>query len=120
MAERLLKGLEAARATQRAAFEREGVRVDADKWIWPGAAPDCEVYLHQEAERLAAGCATTQAAYERVVRKLMDRDEQGNAGPFLHLAAVKEALGCLIPEALHKDLDARVAKGLILGVGSPG
>lgn len=111
LADRLLKGLEAVRATQRAALQRGGVNIDADKWIWPGGAPGCERLLRVEAERLVAESGVSSSDADRVVRKLLDRDEQGSAGPFLHVAAVKEALGCLIPEGLHKTLDARVANG---------
>ena len=111
-AEDLLTGLTAVRATQRAALEREGVNVDGDTWCWPGGKPNCEKLLQSEAVRLAAGSEGVQRCYEAVVQKLLDRQADGSAGTYLHLAAVEEALGCLIPEELHKKLDGRIAKGV--------
>ncbi|MCP4035820.1 MAG: hypothetical protein GY733_02695, partial [bacterium] len=120
MAETLLDGLRAVRAAQRRSLAAEGLRVDEDTWLWPGGPPNCEAALTREAERVAGGSATALAAHMRVVEKLLDRvGEDGSPGPFLHLAAVQEALGCLIPESLHDKLDGQAARRA-KGVGERG
>lgn len=116
-AEALLKKLRAAREKQRGRLlntgrraYRPGGKPDHDAYLWDGE-PDYAAFLLDAAKDLggtAEDVASETAAYERVKDKLLSD---------LHMPAVKEALGALIPELLHWSLDDPKKRGKKKGFG---
>jgi len=109
MAASLLRRLEVKAQRQRDSLEGQGLRVDGDTWLWPDGEPNYESMLVGEARAFACGDDVCLQEYLAVVDKLLDRHLSEEERP-LHVAAVKEALGCLIPEALHQKCDRAAAK----------
>ena len=108
----LLKNLEAVREDQRAKLKNTGRRAylsasrpDRDAYLW-GNEPDYVALLDDAARTLGGTCAGNVdaeiAAYRRVKDKLLTD---------LHMPAVKEALGALIPEWLHWSQDDPKRRG---------
>lgn len=102
-AEELLKGLRAKGQMQRSAISQTGKPCDEDAHIWPHGEPPFDKMLAAEVQELAGGDASRKAFLLGVADRL--RGE-------LHMPAVREALGCLIPEGLHPRLDGKKAKGV--------
>ena len=71
-------------------------------WLWPGEQPNLEVVLAEEARACGGDDPSSVAMHEQVARRLL--------GP-LHEAAVREALGCLIPEELDPVWDGQRRQG---------
>jgi len=72
-----------------------GRPTDMNAYFWE-EEPDCRNLLEEAADELGATCEAERQAYRSVVDRLLND---------LHMPAVKEALGILIPEDLHDDLD---------------
>ncbi len=120
-AERLLKKLEVAREEQRASLKYTGRRAylpsgknDDDAFLWDGE-PDYRDLLFSAANELAAS-ASDPAADLDMARRVADRllaPTRINDGTevYLHLPAVQEALGALIPEWLHPSQDDPKRRG---------
>ena len=94
----MLQRVEVRRRLQEQRLRGSGRRVHADAWLWPGEEPNLEAVLAEEAKALCEGDLEAVAMHERVAGRLL--------GP-LHEAAVREALGCLIPEELDPEWDGR-------------
>ena len=78
---------------------------DEDAWVWPNGEPAFDNLFAEQAEEISMGDQLEKLALITVAERL--RGE-------LHMPAVREALGCLIPEELHPRLDGkkpRTAKG---------
>jgi exonuclease III len=100
LANELLLHVESAASLQR---RREGLDGDVDAWPWPDVdEPPVVVECAAAAERLVRDGVCELEEVLAVVDRLR--------GP-LHLPAVLEALGCLIPRALHRRLDGVKPRG---------
>ena len=98
LAGRLLRELAAQGEMQRHSLRGQGRPTDNDAWLWPEGEPDFDGCLHRAALRVAGDDEELLGALIGVARRLRDD---------LHMPAVRQALGCLIPEALHPSLDGR-------------
>ena len=110
-AEELLMGLRAKGQLQRSAISNSGKPCDEDVHIWPDGEPSFDALLGTEVKELGREDASRVTFLAGVAQRL--RGE-------LHMPAVREALGCLIPEKLHGRLDdkkARAVKGDVERVG---
>ena len=88
-----------------------GRPTDEDAWIWLGGDPAFDTLFAEQVEDASEGNDSERKALFLVAERL--RGE-------LHMPAVREALGCLIPEDLHPRLDGkktRAAKGNALRAG---
>ena len=105
IAEGLLKCLRAYASSQRA---RMGSRVpdDDDAYLWLDEAPAVGAMVQKAAAELAA---------ERGIELGLCQCVAGRMQSELHMPAVKEALGCLIPADLHSTLDAKSARHRKMG-----
>ncbi len=110
VAEKLLEGLRAVGGAQRVRLARDGRPVDADAWLWPEGEPDFEALLNEEVRRFGSGGAALRAVRLDQVTSVSER----LCGD-LHMPAVREALGCLVPADLHPSLDGRKPKGGLAG-----
>ena len=99
-AEKLLDGLKLIGKEQRRSLE--GVPVDEDAHLWPEGEPDFEKLLRRCALESAGGDDEYRERLERVAARLLQESVEGNGA--LHEPAIREALGCLIPEDLHLSL----------------
>ena len=102
-ADALLKGLQAMGQMQRSATSSCGKPCDEDAHIWPDGEPSFDELLASEVRELGGGDAARVTFLACVAKKL--RGE-------LHMPAVREALGCLIPEGLHPRLDGKKPRGV--------
>ena len=102
-AEELLKGLRAKGQLQRAAISHSGKPCDEDAHIWPDGEPSFDALLGKEVKELGREDASRVTFLAGVAQRL--RGE-------LHMPAVREARGCLIPEKLHGRLDDKKARGV--------
>ena len=96
-AEAMLGMLRASGQLQRAAWSVSGRPTDEDAYIWE-SDPDFDGLLGEAAKELAQGDEATLHFFDAVAQRL--RGE-------LHMPAVRNALGCLIPERLHPRLDGK-------------
>ena len=104
----LIGGLEAVAAEQRARMTRGGRAPDANAWLWPEGEPPFEALLQEQASQYGGGDAVREARAAVVARRLMEP---------LHMPAVREALGCLIPPLLHQRGDGQKPKGCSVSSG---
>jgi hypothetical protein len=105
----LLDGVKVVGKQQRKSLENSGRPIDDDAFLWDGEGPDIASLLQDRARQLAGGGAAYLDLSTRVSERLLN-DSVEEYGP-LDLAAVKEALACLMPEELHPRLDNRPPKG---------
>ena len=102
-ASELLNLLRARAQMQRAAVSRQMSRpTDGDAFIWEQAQLDFDGFLATAVGEAVGGDVARKRRFERVAERL--RSE-------LHMPAVREALGCLIPEYLHPRLDGTKPRG---------
>ena len=116
-ADALLKKLESERESQRSRVRstgrrayRPGGKPDDDAYLWEGE-PDYAAHLDDAAKDLGGICddvVSEIAAYRRIKDRLLCD---------LHMPAVKEALGALIPEWLHPSQDDPKRRGKKKGFG---
>jgi hypothetical protein len=102
MAEILLRGLSAVGELQRSAVSRGGRRADIDAHLWPEGEPDFDALLEAQLLEYARGAEELVAEAVLVKERLLGA---------LHLPAVREALGCLIPAYLHPKDDGKKPRG---------
>ena len=81
---------------------------DEDAYLWGDQAPAIGAMLQQVAAELAQDSRFEAALCDRVAERMQSE---------LRMPAVKEALGCLIPEGLHSSLDT--ARGRQQKAGRP-
>ena len=112
-ADTLLSRLRAVREMQRARLVPTGHRTDEEAYLWPEGEPAYkDILLGACREVLASGQGATdpdgylgeasRAAYNAVALRLLSD---------LHMPAVKEALGALVPADLHPLLDKATQRG---------
>ena len=77
-------------------------RADAEAWIWGEDEIPFEKSLKEASAEVARGDDAKMALCEAVSARLL--------GP-LHVAATREALGCLVPAELDPKLDGRKPRG---------
>ena len=110
VATEMLRGLKAVASLQRVRLQNTGRPTDEDAWLWPGGEPGefswFERMLHEQTVRIGGNHSQKLAMCRQVAFRLL-HDGDGE----YHMPAVREALGCLIPEALHPALDNRKPKG---------
>ena len=80
-----------------------GKPCDEDAHIWPDGEPLFDELLAAQVQELGGGDAARVTFLAGVAQRL--RGE-------LHMPAVREALGCLIPEGLHGRLDGKKPRGV--------
>ena len=117
----VLGKLEAKREAQRMTLKNTGRRkhlpsgeVDVDAYLWD-EEPDYRSYLYSAADELEASDNAVDGSVESY-RDIADRllaATTANDGSeiFVHLPAVQEALGALIPEWLHPSQDDPKKRG---------
>ena len=88
---------------QRSAISSCGRPCDEDAHIWPDGEPSFDELLAAEVRELGGDDASRVTFLTGVAQRL--RGE-------LHMPAVREALGCLIPESLHPRLDGKKPRGV--------
>lgn len=108
-AEKLLDGLRLIGKDQLRSLEGSGRPLDEDAHLWPEGEPDFEKLLKRCALELAGADDEYLGRLERVAGRLL-RESVEEYGP-LHEPAIREALGCLIPEDLHWREDGKPPKG---------
>ena len=101
----LLAGLRSVGAEQRARLAVGGRQPDANAWLWPDGEPSFDARFREQVSLYARGDVAREERAACVARRL-----QGE----LHLPAVREALGCLIPPSLHQRGDGQKPKGDVL------
>jgi hypothetical protein len=81
---------------------------DMDVYLWSEAEPDFKSELLRAAGTIAGTNTAQLNSYKLVVDKLMHETILPNDHRVqLHMPALREALGCLIPPALHPTLDGK-------------
>ena len=98
----LLRVLAVRGKMQRAAVSRSGRPADIDAFIWDEAELDFDGLLADAVHEEARGDAQRRDCLSAVAQRL--RSE-------LHMPAVREALGALIPSHLHPRLDGKTPRG---------
>jgi len=96
MATRLLQGLQAVGDDRR---RRLGKRGDDDAWLWEEEMPCLPTLMLEQVERVVGGAGGADGGCAQNVGERL-------LGP-LHLARVKEVLGCLIPRELRWRLEGQ-------------
>jgi len=102
----LVGKLSVAMLRQRSSLAGTGMPVGEDAHIWPEGEPDLRSKLEEAVLLVAADSQCGQediGAFREVADRLMHE---------LHVPALREALGCLIPAALHPRLDGRKPKAV--------
>ena len=110
MAEELLRWLKARGDRERAALSQTGMATDRDAWLWPGTTPDYVALLDEACDHCgrrpddggSPAVRAEKSVWLAVANRLLGER---------HMPAVREALGALIPEALHPRLDGRKPRG---------
>ena len=108
IAEELLRHLEAEGTRQRWAQGLEGAR---DAWIWAEREPPVAELMGKAASEVCGAGKLEAWRVDAVASRLLGR---------LHLPAVQEALGCLIPQSLDPALDGVKPKGRAQAGSGPG
>ena len=107
----LLRQLKAKGDMKRAALRQSGRPVDKNAWIWGEKDPDFERELQEAVDALVTDERVCRLDCERVASRLQGVVTLvGGEEVALHMPAVREALGCLIPAELHPRLDNRAPK----------
>jgi len=120
-AARLLSKLEVKREEQRGSLKNTGRRthlpsgeVDVDAFLWDGE-PNYRSFLYTAADELEASEIAADGevnSYRRVADRLLAATTVNDGTEvFVHLPAVQEALGALIPEWLHPSQDDPKKRG---------
>jgi hypothetical protein len=79
-----------------------------DVYLWSEAEPDFKSELLRAAGTIAGTNTAQLNSYKLVVDKLLHETILPNDHRVqLHMPALREALGCLIPPALHPTLDGK-------------
>ena len=102
----LLENLRVEREQQRARLRQLGRRTDADAFLWPEGEPDYGRLLATAGVELSGAAGDADGAERRAFQEV-----EGRLLNELHLPAVKEALGALIPEDLHPWQDDPKRRG---------
>ena len=95
VAGRLIRCLRAEGRRRSVAF---GLSHDPDAWLWPEEEPDLPLWLQTGVGEVVGEGRINENAAQSVAERLL--------GPW-HVAAVREALGCLIPRELSARFDGR-------------
>lgn len=101
-ADKLVRRLETQGAVQRASILLSGCPVDQDADVWVDGV-DVARQLSLAVDEECGGDEGQRQLMQAVAERLQE--------PF-HLPAVREALGCLVPEHLHPRLDGKKPRGL--------
>ena len=96
----LLHGLRVVGSMRRGSMGGK-VLSDEDAHLWPDGEPDFDEVLRRVVVEQAGGDVEREGFLMSVAQRL-----RGD----LHMPAVREALGCLIPVELHPNLDGRAAR----------
>lgn len=100
---RLLKALEAEASLRWSALKWTGCPTDKDAWLWGEQEPDLELKLAEAVEFVEKDNVDLARRCEGVKARLLGAVRIGEEKEaFVHLPAVHEALGCLIPGDLHR------------------
>jgi len=109
IAEKLLLRLEARAARERS---DQGMDGDMDAWPWGEREPPIAEAMAAAVRDFAGGDPLLLERAMRVAERMQapTRLDDGS-DVYLHMPAIKEALGCLIPRDLHPRLDGKTLKG---------
>jgi len=110
VATRLLQGLQAVGDDRR---RRQGKQGDDDAWLWEEGPPCLATLMLEQVARVVSGASEAdRERAQKVGERLLGS---------LHVARVKEVLGCLVPRELHWRLDGKKPKGKLgAGLGQAG
>ena len=109
LADLLLRHLEGKAATEREAL---GMAGDHDAWPWKNEEPPVARFMAAAVHEVGGEEPHRRERAMRVAERLQAPTAFDDGSEvYLHMPAVKEALGCLIPKWLHPRLDGRPLKG---------
>ena len=100
-AEKLIRCLQTQGALQRSSISLSGRPIDEDADVWPDGV---------DVSRQMALAVEDAAGHDEGERHALAAVAERLQQPY-HMPAVREALGCLIPEHLHPRLDGKKPRG---------